>query len=335
MSEYVRRCIIVTLGALIGCTGACGGSTKMSGAGGSATGGQAVGTGGNGTGGTTASNGGGGGGGSSPSSGGAVGTGGADGGSTAGCSAGPGYGGAPAPTQVTSASGAIVDLAGAPVPNVFVEVSGIDLAFTSTTSASGSFTISPGHPLTKPMLKFGDSVAWAELAVPVTMATTGFGNLTTAALPAAGAPFAPGAAAVSAGVSLSLPAGATATIDTLNYSTPDQQLFRIVQIPVEKETAVPGIAQYAFVLLFGATPLETQFCPVAAITVPNNAIPPLPANSAVEFWGLGLDVGQAWAPFGDWAKLSDGQVSADGTTIATAPNQGFAVLETFAVRSKM
>jgi hypothetical protein len=323
MSERTRRWMSISLVTSIACVGACGGSTKLSGAGGSATGGgQAAGTGGNGAGG------------SPPGTGGAGGTGGADGGFTASCPGWPGYGGAPAPTPFASASGTIVDLTGAPAPNVFVEVSGLDLAMSSRTSASGSFTVSLDHTLMKPMLKFGDSLAWAELAVPVTMATTAFGNLTTGAMPAVGAPFVPGGAAVSAGVTLSLPAGATATIDMLSYSTPDQQLFRIVQIPVEKEAAVPGVAEYAFVLLFGATPLDTQFCPAATITVPNNATPPLPANSAVEFWGLGLDVGQAWAPFGDWAKLSDGQVSADGTTIATAPNQGFAVLETFAVRSK-
>ncbi len=331
MSEHARRWMIITLGASMACVGACGGSTKLSGAGGSAAGGG--GSGGKGIGGAGVSAGGAGG--SSSGTGGAGGTSGADGGFTGACPTGPGYGGAPAPTQFASASGTIVDLTSAPVPNVFVQVSGLDLALSSATSASGSFTVSLDHTLTKPMLEFGDSVAWAELAVPVTMATTAFGNLTTAALPAAGAPFVPGGAAVSAGVTLSLPTGATATIDTLSYSTPEQQLFRIVQIPVEKETAVPGIARYAFVLLFGATPLETQFCPAATITVPNNATPPLPANSAVEFWGLGLDVGQVWAPFGDWAKLSDGQVSADGATIATAPTQGFAILETFAVRSKM
>ena len=56
------------------------------------------------------------------------------------------------------------------------------------------------------------------------------------------------------------------------------------------------------------------------------------AGAAVEFYIHGLDVGQEWAPYAGWAKVSDGKVSDDGTEVVTADGQGIPVLSTFGVR---
>ena len=43
-----------------------------------------------------------------------------------------------------------------------------------------------------------------------------------------------------------------------------------------------------------------------------------------------------WAPYAGWAKASDGVVSGDGASAATldGPQQGFPLLENFAIRKK-
>ena len=175
---------------------------------------------------------------------------------------------------------------------------------------------------------------YVRLLAPVTMASTTFPSLATAALPSTGAALAAGADAVSGSVTLAPPAGAAILIDTLSYGTPDQQRFRAAPIPVDnhQQDAVPGIAAHGLLLVFGTTPLSTSICPPAKVTVANSL--KWSAGQAVEFWVLGDDVGQQWAPYGDWAKISDGQVSADGQTITTADGQGFPVLLTFGIRLK-
>ena len=73
--------------------------------------------------------------------------------------------------------------------------------------------------------------------------------------------------------------------------------------------------------------------PAAAVTVPNSAR--WTAGATVEFYLLGTDVSQQWAPFAGWAKISDGQVSADGATVSTSADAGFPFLDAaFGVRLK-
>ncbi len=59
-----------------------------------------------------------------------------------------------------------------------------------------------------------------------------------------------------------------------------------------------------------------------------------PAGTAVEFYIHSVSVDQEWAPYAGWAKVSDGAVSADGKTIATADGQGLPVLEVFGIQKK-
>jgi len=68
------------------------------------------------------------------------------------------------------------------------------------------------------------------------------------------------------------------------------------------------------------------------VTVPND--PMWAAGTDVEFYIHSVDVGQDWAPYAGWAKVSDGKVSADGKTISTAAGQGLPVLEVFGIQKK-
>jgi hypothetical protein len=78
--------------------------------------------------------------------------------------------------------------------------------------------------------------------------------------------------------------------------------------------------------------VDTFFCPAAMVTVPNT--PGWAAGTAVEFYVHGLSVGQEHVPYGEWAKISDGAVSADGTTISTAAGGGLPVLSAFGIKKK-
>jgi hypothetical protein len=251
-----------------------------------------------------------------------------------GCAVSSPFGGGESSAAVASVSATIVDTTGAPVSGEPAIVCGIDACTApATTSASGAVTVGSGLlTMAKPMFRYGDALTWPRFLVPVTAATTTLGMLVTAPLPAMGAPWVPGGSASSGGVTVSLPAGGSVAIDKVSYDTPDKQALRAVPISVEQEAAIPGVAANELLMLFGVAPVGALFCPPAKVSVPN--LLGWPAGSPVEFFILGDDVSQTWAPYGDWAKISDGAVSDDGTTLVTSDGEGFPVLSVFGVRPK-
>jgi hypothetical protein len=246
---------------------------------------------------------------------------------------GPPYGGGEATVDGGVVSATIVDLTSTPVSGFFVQICGLDVcASPQSTDGTGAVTIdATGLAFQKPVLGYGDALHWPLLLVPVPAgATVDLGTLVTAALPTTGAAFVPGGDAVSGDVTVSIAPGGVATVDTILYDTTDKQGLRAAAIPVAKENAIPGVAANSFGLLYGVAPIDTLFCPAAQVTVANRA--GWPAGARVAFYILGDDTAQPWAPYGEWALVSHGAVSADGTTIRTADGEGFPLLETFGVR---
>ena len=240
----------------------------------------------------------------------------------------------------------IADETGAAVPGLPVLLCGLNICDApSTTQADGTITISTTLAMMKPAFRFGDAVAYAELAIPLTMATTDFTAggtkvLNTAKLAdAPGAALTPGTSATSGDVTIAVPAGASVGIDELIYSTPSAQLLHTVSIPLANEGPVlASSGKTDFALLYGLSPSETPVCPAATVTValPHTTQQPndfgWAAGAAVEFSIMTIDTGQTYAPFAGWAKMSDGTVSADGKSVSTQGAQGFIFLEAFAVR---
>lgn len=220
-----------------------------------------------------------------------------------------------------------------PVPDQPLYICGIDICSNAAkTDANGVATISTNFMMKKPAFKFGDALHYAELAVPLTMPTTALMTLGTGKFPAIGAALTPGTSAVSAGVTVEVPAGGSIGIDALTYDTPEKQQLRAVAIPVAQEGPVLDPMALGFEMLYGIAPAETILCPAARVTVPNT--PAWAAGTAVEFWTMTVDVGQSYAPYAGWAKASDGVVSADGATVSTSDGGGFVYLDTFGVRKK-
>jgi hypothetical protein len=256
------------------------------------------------------------------------------------------FGGGESSLANISATATIVDQNNAPVVGQPVFLCGLDLCSSpATTGGSGQVSISASLSEKRPAFKFGDAIAYANLMIPLTTASNAFGTVTTAKLPTAGSAMAAGASATSGDVTVTVASGGSIAIDELTYGTPDSQGLRTAAIPIAQTTAlfapvtVDGHAA-DFSLVYGLSPAETVMCPPATVTV---ALPHATASpndlgwapgAAVELWITTSDTGQRFGTYAGWTKVSDGHVSADGTTVSTTGEAGMALLETFAIRLK-
>ncbi|HVU04279.1 MAG TPA: hypothetical protein VHE30_21120 [Polyangiaceae bacterium] len=270
---------------------------------------------------------------SPPGSGGGENTGGS-GGAPSTCD-GPGYGTGNATTAFSHLSATVKDLDGNPVPDVPAQACGINLCLNGTTSASGTVAIDQSADLVRPAFKYGGGQHFAKFALPLTGDTAihvDLGDVRTVAFdaPELGAPVVPGTAATSHGVSLLLPAGGSYAPDPIDYDTADLKKFRAASIPVaEAPSAVdPSLG---FSIVVALTPSGAVLCPNAKLSVPNSA--GLPAGTAVEFFVHGTEVQEDFAPYGGFAKVSGGAVTADGSAVETADGEGLPILSVVGIRA--
>jgi hypothetical protein len=231
-------------------------------------------------------------------------------------------------------SATVVDTNGAPVPTVTAQTCGINLCLNGATNENGFVSFDQAVTLDQPAFKYGDARGYARFALPLTAAPidVDLGNETTVAFeaPATGAPLTPGTTATSAGVSLELaPDMNPVAPDPFDFDTDDLKKFRAAKVPIEKAPAAVD-PSFGFEIVVALTPEGTVLCPAAKMTVANDA--GLPPNTPVEFFLHGVDVAQQWAPYGGWAKISDGVVSADGATVTTDDSGGLPALSVVGIR---
>ncbi len=244
---------------------------------------------------------------------------------------GPGFGGNEPDVAIGVLTASVVDQDGMPAANTSAQVCGTDVCFAETTSAAGTVTVTVNDTLKAPAFKYGDGLGYAKIAIVLPAGDSDYQNVVTAKLPEIGTgdSLVPGASAKSGGITIDVPAGGTVEFDTLVYEDESTQTFRAAEIPLGAD--FPGVdPALGLDAVFGVAPLETVFCPAATVHIPNT--PQYPAGADVEIFIQGLDVLQHWAPYGQWEKVSDGKVSADGSEIVTADGQGFPLLSTFGVR---
>ncbi len=255
------------------------------------------------------------------------------------------YGGGEMSVANPSAIARIVDETGTAAASQPAFVCGLNLcSAVATTGVDGSVSIQTNLTEKKPAFKYGDAIAYANFAIPLAMAnmdfTTGGALLATGKLSdKTGAPLTAGTAATSGDVTLTLPANDVVAIDTLLYATTDSQKLRTVNIPLTNTAPIFASAAHPdFALLYGVAPAESTVCPPGAVTVALTHTTMSPNDegwapgTAVEFWVTTTDTAQTFAPYGGWAKISDGTVSGDGMSVTTTAGQGFNVLENFAIR---
>lgn len=235
---------------------------------------------------------------------------------------------APNPTDVGLVSGQLVDEQGEPTSAGLVQVCGKDICVNARVDDNGHLAEQVDQTLDAPACKFGDGLTWGKLAVALGGGDSELGTLTTVRLPdfADSVPFTPGSDVSSGGVTLRLAEDAHVDVDVLTYEDAAQQGFRAAPLP---EAALAQLHQ-DFVAGFALSPVDTRVCPSPALSLENTA--DLAPGSALELFVLGLDVAEAWAPYGIWQKVGEGQVSDDGATLEFP--DGVPILTAIGIREK-
>ena len=248
---------------------------------------------------------------------------------------GPGYSSSSEATIAFShLSATVVDTTGAPVPSVTAQTCGVNLCLNGTTNANGFVDFDQAAMLDQPAFKYGDARGYARFAYPLRdpPIKVDLGSQITVAFdaPSAGVPLDAGTDATSNGVTLSLAANMNPVApDPFDFDTTDLQHFRAAVVPPEHTPAAvdPSLGLEIVVAL---TPEGTELCPAAKMRVANT--PGWPKNSKVEFYLHGVDVAEEWAPYGGWAKISDGTVTPDGTRVETDASGGIPSLSVVGIR---
>jgi hypothetical protein len=228
-------------------------------------------------------------------------------------------------------SAVVLDTSGEPVSELLAQVCGTDLCINAQTDQLGAVRVTADELITKPAFKYGDGVTHAKFAQPLASGVNELGNVTTVAFPALslGAPLVPGASSASGAVTLTLQPGTVVEIDPFDYPELEQQTFRAAVMPALSAPAAVD-ETLGLELIVALAPVQTTFCPAAALAVDNQA--GWAPGSAVEFFLHGVDIEEQWAPYAGWAKVSDGTVSADGARVETSLDGGIPVLSVVGVR---
>jgi hypothetical protein len=177
--------------------------------------------------------------------------------------------------------------------------------------------VSTGSDITKPAFKFGEGKVSARFArLLPNEATVDFGVVHTVRLPelSTGVALTAGNEASSGGLTLLPEAGSAIKIDKLTFSEAAEQKLRAVRVPLERAGDLID-ESLGLELLYAATPTSTQFCPPARLRVTNSE--GWEPGTLVEVLLHGVEIDQEWAPYGGWTKVSDAQVSDDGSEIET------------------
>lgn len=244
------------------------------------------------------------------------------------CPVGPGKETESAKVFVGQVSGEIVDDQGEPTSSGLVQVCGKDLCINADVLDDGKLDEGVHGEMLAPACKFGNGKEWGKLALPLGADDTELGTLTAVRLPAfeEGAPFEPGTAVTSAGVTLTLDDDANVEIDTLTYEDESEFGFRAARL----SGAALEQLQQDFVVAYALSPVETRICPSPALSLENTA--DLAPGAELELFILGLDVLEVWAPYAAWEKIGDGVVSEDGERLEFP--EGLPLLTAIGVREK-
>lgn len=228
----------------------------------------------------------------------------------------------------------LIRIDGAPAANVLTQLCGIDACYAiDDTDAAGAVLLDNGDPtdLDTPAFKIGDGLLYGKVAyvLPDGVLDHAYPDTRAIEMTDSGAAFPMGGDVTAVGVTLRIPEGGVALVDELFFPDPPQQTFRAVVVPAAMIDEVAGAAQ-GFGALVGLGPIDTHLCPAAELTIPNTA--GWEAGAAVEFLLHGTEVGEEFAPYGGWARVSTGAVSAAGDTITTTAGEGIPVLGVVGVR---
>ncbi|MDQ2645173.1 MAG: hypothetical protein M3020_15255 [Myxococcota bacterium] len=247
------------------------------------------------------------------------------------CDPGPGYREDGAPQQVDRVEARLVDLDGEPVESELVQVCGLDLCTNGKSGLDGRVSMTLGQKFLEPAFKFGEGRVSARFAQLLPDETElDLGEVRTVRLPelSTAVPLVAGGSVAYEGFELMLAGETEIGIDGLSFRTAEERGLRAVAVAIDEAPDVvaegPGLE-----IVWAATPVETRFCPPAALSVPNSES--WAPATAVEVYLHGVDITEEWAPYGGWAKISEAVVSDDGERIETT-DPGLPVLGVLGLR---
>jgi len=246
----------------------------------------------------------------------------------------PGYHVATDATRLDEVQASLSDPSGAPVPQLLVQVCGLNLCINGTTNAAGKTDVALGSQLLeRPAFKYGDGFLFGKIAALLgPAAKQDLGPLIAVPLAdySQGAPFPSSGAVTQGDITLTLAAGTQINHDLLTYTDDSELVLRSAPIPLEKSAAAAD-PSLGFELAYTLAPVSTTFCPAAALSVKNTL--GWAAATAVDVFIQGLEVDEKWAPYGGWVKVADASVSADGSVITTTSG-GIPILSSIALRRR-
>ncbi len=219
------------------------------------------------------------------------------------------------------------DDANAAIQNTTFQLCGTDLCLTADTNTiGGAVFMNSQSTLDRPLFKPADSLTFAKFGYPYTAESPSPLVGIFPRMQDSMAALVPGQTVSVDGASLALPAGGGLSIDELTFDSPDKQTFRAAQVPANLVEQVTGDA--TFVMAYALGPIDTLLCPEAKLTVDNYAN--LAPGTQVEFWVQEVSIEEFFGGYGEWVKIDDGEVSADGATVSTTV--GMPVILNVAIR---
>ena len=230
---------------------------------------------------------------------------------------GPGYREDSEPQRVDSVTAELVDLDGEPVADELVQVCGLDLCTNGRSGRDGRVAMALGQEFLEPAFKFGEGRISARFAQRLPRESEiELGVVRTVRLPDVNdaVPIAAGDSAEFEGFTLTIADGAKVQIDGISFRTPAEKGLRAVRVPME---GAPDVVTQGpdLELVYAATPVDTRFCPPAALSVENSE--GWAPGTNVEVWIRGVDIAEEYAPYGGWGLVSSASVSSDGERIET------------------
>jgi hypothetical protein len=240
---------------------------------------------------------------------------------------------------VNTVTARVEDISGAGIGSLLLDVCGFNLCLNGTTDGNGDAVVNntSGTTLEDVRMYYGTGREYVKMCAELpSLPDAAFGTINTVALPAVaqGQSFGSGSTVTQGPLTLSIDAAGEVTFDIILYGTESERGFRSVLVPhTDTNFNFPAIdAGLNLALVFGTAPINTKLCPAAKLTFANTE--GWAADAAVEFYFHGTEVFTDWAPYGGWAKVSEGKVSADGSTVSTNDGEGIPELGVIGVRLK-
>jgi hypothetical protein len=241
--------------------------------------------------------------------------------------------------DVASAKAELVDQDGKPAADVTCSVCGTNICSKLVASDAQGKVLVDSSGVDFDDARFnagynGKGFAKVSAFVP-TKPNMDYGKVRVLRLPplSAGAPVEAGKDASSGGVTLGVAAGAKVEFD-FAFRGPDQRfvaaIFDITTVPPKELPYVdPSLG---LEVLIGLGALHTFVCPAASLSFDN--VRGWAANAEVEIFMHGTTTYEHYVPYGEWGKIAEAAVSADGKTVATKDGEGIELFDVYGARLK-